>query len=1060
MPFKSHGHGAGRLDDAGTEEWINICFGRGLSVLSDTSLCAANSLSSSHSVRRSQVVTAQALHNSQKESIGKALSCVNARTSVVVYKHLWDETGIRVQMPFSDLQSLVGEDMAEQVGQVRARGRAGRGSVYPGFVVQSMQGAAFLRFGRGDNEAFEIIVPPKIVSSTDADAIWAGVFAQLGCLGVEHLRAVSLKTRVLVAHMFPDGHPSNIVVMQQIIRELPFCCFMMGHCMAHNLQLVWDTGARKNLANPLYQLVQLLNNSATNAKVLASFDALAVDTDVQVGVELADASYRECVLHFTVRRPLIVQSFFVDPGAERHDAQVWSELRANIDQSCSELRAGLSGTWLEPVCTHKCFGVLPGRRCCPTVAAAKQQTGSSLKKLREHTLGSMAKVAVNKWRSISAAVTKVSIGLLANGCLKAAFERSLSTPAERRRLKAVIQVHHDLLAAAGVDGGGVSDPNAFRVLRGKRILGVHDWLNHPESRLTLISFLVGSAPIDKLFATIFECEAFAKSRGGRAGAGGAFDQRVVRGRVGLLQSLSSRTGILHKVHVMLCASLCNPAGVGNEALKVLMGAFGSNRAARIARQMQLRLSAAFRFRFLETWWNEEHSLLQMLDESPEERPLRIQRLMAPNPRCIKCLGLFVLRLRERLAAPPPLSPEEMLAVVMEVLESIAEDPYLISMHFVEDLHAAGKQVGARSMDRRKRLPVHLFSCQTLQRWVVLHKSHLGVRYCAPLSVRKAILKPKAQPAQARQVSGHNLFTKEALEARRATTKRGRVDYNTFLSKQNAVWRSMSDAEKEPYEQQAQNAPVKVRFPTRACDGASLSPWGIGSSTYPLSGEELRKTVDSLLPSGRQWLRSAFDKCMTSSDPDSIAKCIVPTKSSKLDLRSLRAQRKKNQTCFEAHPGLCCKDPHFSSILGFHAGLRRAIKSFSISPEDSDGQSLFVFAGYKQKRPADQMQARFHRERGIDAITADEFDCAFLSDQPDIRRGLMTWALCTPIIRERTFNMGTWARLNHTGAGTFEESISFEFAKRLRDRCKYWLVFSMAYKDDEDSAMAVQALSVQ
>jgi hypothetical protein len=57
-------------------------------------------------------------------------------------------------------------------------------------------------------------------------------------------------------------------------------------------------------------------------------------------------------------------------------------------------------------------------------------------------------------------------------------------------------------------------------------------------------------------------------------------------------------------------------------------------------------------------------------------------------------------------------------------------------------------------------------------------------------------------------------------------------------------------------------------------------------------------------------------------------------------------------------------------------------------------------------------------------------------------------------------MGTWARLNHTGAGTFEESISFEFAKRLRDRCKYWLVFSMAYKDDDDSAMAVQALSVQ
>ena len=91
---------------------------------------------------------------------------------------------------------------------------------------------------------------------------------------------------------------------------------------------------------------------------------------------------------------------------------------------------------------------------------------------------------------------------------------------------------------------------------------------------------------------------------------------------------------------------------------------------------------------------------------------------------------------------------------------------------------------------------------------------------------------------------------------------------------------------------------------------------------------------------------------------------------------MRAKRKENETCFEAHPGLCIKDPGFSCILALHAGLRRAIKSFSIDPEDGAGQSLFVFAGYSKKRQADQMQAKFRDGRVIDAIAADEFGAAF------------------------------------------------------------------------------------
>ena len=63
-------------------------------------------------------------------------------------------------------------------------------------------------------------------------------------------------------------------------------------------------------------------------------------------------------------------------------------------------------------------------------------------------------------------------------------------------------------------------------------------------------------------------------------------------------------------------------------------------------------------------------------------------------------------MQSRLAAPPQLAQDDMLGVVVGVLESPAEDCLSCFMHIVEDLHAGARQVGARSMDRRKQLPVH------------------------------------------------------------------------------------------------------------------------------------------------------------------------------------------------------------------------------------------------------------------------------------------------------------------------------------------------------------------
>ena len=71
--------------------------------------------------------------------------------------------------------------------------------------------------------------------------------------------------------------------------------------MCHMLQLVWDSGSRKQLVNPLYQLVQLLSNAAVTYKVSQALEAQALDAEVLVGVP-ADLDFNKFLLDFTYRR--------------------------------------------------------------------------------------------------------------------------------------------------------------------------------------------------------------------------------------------------------------------------------------------------------------------------------------------------------------------------------------------------------------------------------------------------------------------------------------------------------------------------------------------------------------------------------------------------------------------------------------------------------------------------------------------------------------------------------------------------------------------------------------
>ena len=283
----------------------------------------------------------------------------------------------------------------------------------------------------------------------------------------------------------------------------------------------------------------------------------------------------------------------------------------------------------------------------------------------------------------------MSSGILVHNALGRAFKQTLASPAELQRLKQVVQDHADQVAQAEIDGAAVSDPAAFRALRGKRMMGVNEWLDTRDSIPTLLSFLVGSVAVDKLFSTFFECEEFAKDKGWRRSrddVAGDDAGEDLRGRTGLLQSLVNETGILHQVHVMMCEPLFS----ADSPLLMLNRSF-AGRGARISRGMQLRLSASFRHRFLGTFWSEELAIIRILDEELELQLQRLEVLVVPGGECLKYKGSFIHRLRDRLTAAPVLTPEEMLTVVLGILDAVAEDPLICSMHDVELLHAASRQ---------------------------------------------------------------------------------------------------------------------------------------------------------------------------------------------------------------------------------------------------------------------------------------------------------------------------------------------------------------------------------
>ena len=326
--------------------------------------------------------------------------------------------------------------------------------------------------------------------------------------------------------------------------------------------------------------------------------------------------------------------------------------------------------------------------------------------------------------------------------------------------------------------------------------------------------------------------------------------------------------------------------------------------------------------------------------------------------------------------------------MLEIFENLAEDPLVVSMHELEGLHAGGRSVCARSMDRRKRLPVSVFCTQSLTRWRRLHASRLGKTRREIVPVRKHILK-KPQTRGPRTSCG----------------------YNMFVSEQNKI--------------------------------------------YPCAAATLKKVVDEMLPDGKQWVREVYQGCREATEPEALGNCVVRQTQPPLDLDKLRRHRNADRTCFQAHPGLCISDPNATAICSFHNSLKKAMQTFKLNPATSCGEALFLFTGYRRKADADRAQ-RLVRDHAVDSVSGDDFEMVFLTDEPERRKQLKVYTRChCRVDDQRRFHFGSHAGLVQTDEQTLDERVGHGFSKLLRDRCKYWLCFMLAYADVEEEFHVVK-----
>ena len=801
VPFTSNDGRAVVVAELGADraaDWITSAFAHmDTDNLANVKEVAAKAMVSRHSVNRATTVIADALLSCQRQKVNDIMSVDACRRGVLVIKRLWDETALRVQLDESQLKAVIGDtSFVEELVRVK---KLRKGAIFPGYTLQSLQQLSFVRTSAGG--CGEVVIPAKLISGTGTTPMLNGLTRSVPEFSPSRLRDVARRFRALVLRFIPDGAAANRLVMEAFSEAVEQACILESHCASHLLQVVWECGSREALLSSLYSFGQLMVNGANTAKL---FVAMSSDRFVPIqivpGIRAPDdMGFNRMVLRQTVQRELYTKSFFVDVGGTRHHEQWYADKRASLDSECKVLTDGPNSPWCELACRHFCYGALAGDRCCADNAAAKLKVRRSLDGVARHTLSSLRTLAKNKWRSVTDFLSKVSLGTLVHQSLPKAFAGSLGSAGELR--KAQEDIRKALEAA--VDHELVNSTEAFRLLKGKRTVACSVFFGSPEAQFQLLGMLIAAVPIDKLHATIFESEGFAKTK--------QSDDEV---KVGLIQEFVSPIGLLHTVHGMLSANLLdqNSDFMHLRYVARIQG-LDPTKCSNELRGLMLRLSASLKGRFINLFLNEAGDPREEMPDESFKGPWDLFRALGAEPAaqqrivsralsnsgCRRCRGRFITRLAERLQAPPELSLNEQAAVVHDLCESTAEDPYVLSMYGCELLHAGARQSSQSCMTRRKALPLTVFSRQCLGRFTSGHRQALGKRRVVPDTVRKTVTKKQSvNKNKHRRNTGHDEFVKRANMNRRALPKAERVDYNFHLQKAHEDWRNMDAEQRREY----------------------------------------------------------------------------------------------------------------------------------------------------------------------------------------------------------------------------------------------------------------------
>ena len=466
---------------------------------------------------------------------------------------------------------------------------------------------------------------------------------------------------------------------------------------------------------------------------------------------------------------------------------------------------------------------------------------------------------------------------------------------------------------------------------------------------------------------------------------------------------------------------------------------------------QLRLSASFKHRFLRVFWQKPYTLIRVLARDLEGRRAFVRELTGQRRhRCPSCDGLFLSRLIERLTELPALSEDEQVQVLVDICTSICEDPYIVSMHPVELMHAFARCTVQRSMSRRKRVPRTVVHAQFISRWQFGHKRSLGKRWLPTPSnkqVLKSNLKKPMCRGAGRQVSGHNVFMgKRIAEGRaRAALDGDKYDHSETLSEGHAAWRRMSEDAKQPAlaRSRAANALMLPSAVLPALNDlnnvdqdCASSPWVLGSYCRPCSSQHLQNTVEALSPEqgGNLWLRNLADRVLELKDA-ALPSCTIICDTEILPDIAVAKQRRKNRICWQCTPGLCKQEPGFIQIKQMRGMLTNTVSSFSSL---LCGESLFAFVGSQQDI-----------EGSCGLWNNNAFSMfAFLTDEPDKRMGWKTFTKCEVTSEHPIHPMMPFSLEISRSADAFVEVSCYELARELHSKgFSFWRMHKLEYEDD-------------